>query len=93
MDNGIVPTLHITKKMSIVSLNPCCSEQWYRTIVTANVIRNAESLNPCCSGQWYRTCYSYFGTSVPRLVLILVVVDNGIVPTVKKVLSDKRFMS
>ena len=35
-------------------------------------------LNPCCSGQWSRT-FIFFQEQSPRIVLILVVVDNGLV--------------
>ena len=37
-------------------------------------------LNPCCSGQWYRTSLNWTICASTKLVLILVVVDNGIVP-------------
>ena len=37
-------------------------------------------LNPCCSGQWSRTCSSIKREDSRLRVLILVVVDNGLVP-------------
>ena len=37
------------------------------------------SLNPCCSGQWPRTVNNN-GELALRQVLILIVVDNGLVP-------------
>ena len=38
------------------------------------------SLNPCCSGQWSRTALEEFDAKEIESVLILVVVDNGLVP-------------
>ena len=37
------------------------------------------SLNPYCSGQWSRTVKTY-SSIIVILVLILIVVDNGLVP-------------
>ena len=39
------------------------------------------SLNPCCSGQWSRTINARTYTHTHG-VLILVVVDNGLVPVI-----------
>lgn len=36
-------------------LNPYCSGQWTRTIISASIRVNAESLNPYCSRRWSRT--------------------------------------
>ena len=39
-----------------MSLNPCCSGQWSRTIDELHLSHwVANGLNPCCSGQWSRT--------------------------------------
>ena len=38
-------------------------------------------LNPYCSGQWSRTQACYLWTKVCYSVLILIVVDNGLVPS------------
>ena len=40
-----------------MSLNPCCSGQWSRTVVSLVAGSRLASLNPCCSGQWSRTDY------------------------------------
>ena len=37
-------------------------------------------LNPCCSGQWSRTYHTRLTKIKLATVLILVVVDNGLVP-------------
>ena len=38
-------------------------------------------LNPCCSGQWSRTFPDSVELTTRQMVLILVVVDNGLVPS------------
>ena len=42
-----------------------------------------QSLNPCCSGRWSRTDSYGISTDVICVVLILVVVDDGLVPMFK----------
>ena len=39
-----------------------------------------ESLNPYCSGQWSRTLEKMLKQDINEAVLILIVVDNGLVP-------------
>ena len=39
-------------------------------------------LNPCCSGRWSRTKGRSPSNESERLVLILVVVDDGLVPCI-----------
>ena len=47
--------------------------------------------NPYCSGQWSRTHHKKFRSRVPQ-VLILIVVDNGLVPF-RLVLSGDGLLS
>ena len=79
MDNGIVHVEEYIDDECTESLNPCCSGQWYRTSYIKEMVDSSRSLNPCCSGQWYRTL-KQLSIVLSCLVLILVVVDNGIVP-------------
>ena len=66
----------------IISLNPCCSGRWSGTLEFYNVQLPTQSLNPCCSGRWSGTWLDE-GTAKEQAmeVLILVVVDDGLVPT------------
>ena len=84
MDNGLVLKLLITLCLKvIISLNPYCSGQWSRTNSNfVDTVSLEESLNPYCSGQWSRTDAPIL-VGVGFTVLILIVVDNGLVPTVK----------
>ena len=72
----------VVKSVRVSSLNPCCSGQWSRTDVnhSAMTASQIEGLNPCCSGQWSRTGSSNMNLRNAMAVLILVVVDNGLVP-------------
>ena len=62
-----------------MGLNPYCSGQWSRTMTAAQIEAALNSLNPYCSGQWSRTCIRKHNVLL-CLVLILIVVDNGLVP-------------
>ena len=65
-----------------MGLNPYCSGQWSRTICSLMTSQHSipKGLNPYCSGQWSRTSLFLFN-SLTLKVLILIVVDNGLVPT------------
>ena len=71
----------------IISLNPCCSGRWSGTLEFYNVQLPTQSLNPCCSGRWSGTWLDE-GTAKEQAmeVLILVVVDDGLVPRLYKTL-------
>ena len=64
---------------SLKCLNPYCSGQWSRTSWMNLSFESLICLNPYCSGQWSRTGYTTIG-DVAVDVLILIVVDNGLVP-------------
>ena len=61
------------------SLNPCCNGRWSRTNRTSRLQKRERSLNPCCSGRWSRTTIHARSLLDPKLVLILVVKENGLV--------------
>ena len=63
-----------------LSLNPYCSGQWSRTQLTIVSLDADAGLNPYCSGQWSRTISVLSWTYSGVYVLILIVVDNGLVP-------------
>ena len=63
----------------LLSLNPYCSGQWSRTLKLLKMHFVLLSLNPYCSGQWSRTIIT-ISSSARNSVLILIVVDNGLVP-------------
>ena len=58
MDNGLVLTNAMFdgfKRNVDTSLNPYCSGQWSRTLMTKLLAKVRKCLNPYCSGQWSRT--------------------------------------
>ena len=44
---------------------------------------NAFGLNPCCNGRWSRTQMKFRGTACRPMVLILVVMEDGLVQSLK----------
>ena len=65
-----------------MGLNPCCSGRWSRTLCEIGLMpARARGLNPCCSGRWSRTDFK-MPEGKELEVLILVVVDDGLVPSV-----------
>ena len=72
-----------------VGLNPCCSGQWSRTGLEKMMKADLGGLNPCCSGQWSRTVMNTADEFDFIDVLILVVVDNGLVPQHKHPMKKK----
>ena len=50
------------------------------------------SLNPCCSGRWSRTTIHARSLLDPKLVIILVVVDNGLVLELCKTENHRRIV-
>ena len=62
-------------------LNPYCSGRWSRTLVCKRYMTTCQrSLNPYCSGRWSRTDYKFTKLSYLCKVLILIVVEDGLVP-------------
>ena len=58
VDNGLVLTNAMFdgfKRNVDTSLNPYCSGQWSRTLMTKLLAKVRKCLNPYCSGQWSRT--------------------------------------
>ena len=53
------------------------------SLVRTKLATSLMSLNPCCSGQWSRTRVMKTIKVNLRVVLILVVVDNGLVQVLK----------
>ena len=80
MDNGLVLDTATGEITFAESLNPYCSGQWSRTARQIADATNQTSLNPYCSGQWSRTINSKLIIKWRQQVLILIVVDNGLVP-------------
>ena len=60
-------------------LNPCCSGRWSRALRRCLFLAKSPCLNPCCSGRWSRTSVELTTRQMTR-VLILVVVEDGLVP-------------
>ena len=52
----------------------------YKTI---KGVYGKNSLNPCCSGRWSSTEFCDMISDLLKFVLILVVVDDGLVPLTK----------
>ena len=61
-------------------LNPYCNGRWSRTNVTIDGLDGVRSLNPCCDGRWSRTQADGSTSTSRYLVLILVVMEDGLVP-------------
>ena len=62
-------------------LNPYCSGRWPRTkSVLAHVLLMVMNLNPYCSGRWSRTHRRSRDSCRLCQVLILIVVEDGLVP-------------
>ena len=81
VDDGLVLDCTNLRGFCQECLNPCCSGRWSRTIIAFAIVFDACSLNPCCSGRWSRTYYPCQYDDGATCVLILVVVDDGLVPT------------
>ena len=91
VDNGLVQSVNIVMTLGDNGLNPYCSGQWSRTINDDKRAETAlKSLNPYCSGQWSSTCLSLQIPVALSAVLILVVVDNGLVPVSLSELQRRR---
>ena len=78
MEDGLV-LLKLFFLSQVVSLNPCCSGRWSRTVKLQPIRINNTSLNPCCSGRWSRTALRIAAKFNLEAVLILVVVEDGLV--------------
>ena len=79
VDNGLVHHYRNMYNRPDWCLNPYCSGQWPRTILSQTVSQTTICLNPYCSGQWPRTFENFKIQSSNSNVLILIVVDNGLV--------------
>ena len=91
VDNGLVP--RAVYKLAILKgcLNPYCSGQWSRTSRVILWKTSMERcLNPYCSGQWSRTLVPFFNGKEHLEVLILIVVDNGLVPDSRRNRTDNQ---
>ena len=66
-------------KKAAMGLNPYCSGQWSSTLSTGSQLHSKTRLNPYCSGRWSRTTIHARSLLDPKLVLILVVKENGLV--------------
>ena len=71
----------------LIGLNPYCSGQWSRTVAGIHLSSFVKSLNPYCSGQWSRTHLTGEVEIIVVYVLILIVVDNGLVPTLQDIID------
>lgn len=54
-DNGLVPRSLVLANDKGVSLKPCCSGRWSRTVSYFVLKTLLARLNPYCSGSWSRT--------------------------------------
>ena len=81
VDDGLVPHKDLLMCVLSQSLNPCCSGRWSRTVTSTMLSSSIWSgLNPCCSGRWSRTEAKKIKKEHKLAVLILVVVEDGLVP-------------
>ena len=80
MEDGLVPGTRVINLATSEGLNPCCDGRWSRTSSDGVTYHTRLSLNPCCDGRWSRTVRFYRCSECVCSVLILVVVDDGLVP-------------
>ena len=81
MDDGLVLMSNAIVARLKSGLNPCCSGRWSRTCIPIQwKLSIYISLNPCCSGRWSRTIKYFDYINRLTKVLILVVVEDGLVP-------------
>ena len=77
MVSECVPECHYD--ILTLSLNPCFSGGWSRSIPFETPQgRLSHGLNPCFSGGWSRRLAKCFSCCTHRLVLILVLVEDGL---------------
>ena len=90
MDNGLVLVLGSKCRQDRkVGLNPCCDGRWSRTPpkLQSRLGCKASRLNPYCSGRWSRTS-QLVQSHLRKLVLILIVVEDGLVLWFSKMSSS-----
>ena len=80
MEDGLVLTFQGRKSPSLMSLNPYCSGRWSRTYSGICSLTILQRLNPYCSGRWSRTKQLTELNNIRKNVLILIVVEDGLVP-------------
>ena len=85
MEDGLVLPQRLLLLLWLMSLNPCCDGRWSRTILFLVVSTFSEkSLNPCCDGRWSRTTQLMNWEDIRTKVLILVVMEDGLVPVTQQ---------
>ena len=81
VEDGLVPTSPLDKLQWVRRLNPYCSGRWSRTTISyIRCVVSRRCLNPYCSGRWSRTGRVPNGEAPILVVLILIVVEDGLVP-------------
>ena len=65
--------------LKFTCLNPYCSGRWSRTYTFLSFAIHYIRLNPYCSGRWSRTEYVQTFANDIKIVLILIVVEDGLV--------------
>ena len=90
MDDGLVHVSRLTVRVLMGRLNPCCSGRWSSTWQHVRYLRAISSLNPCCSGRWSSTESNNIVDALEEFVLILVVVDDGLVPLTPRIGEDAQ---
>ena len=78
MEDGLVLINLLNYIQNGDSLNPYCSGRWSRTVKRVVLDISQVSLNPYCSGRWSRT--PMLSNVTGSDVLILIVVEDGLVP-------------
>ena len=84
MEDGLVQVIATYDSIHISSLNPYCNGRWSRTIRRlVSLLKVLPSLNPYCNGRWSRTSFIKMEYMKDRVVLILIVMEDGLVPDAK----------
>ena len=82
MEDGLVLDLNSFFSNDLLSLNPCCSGRWSRTSWLGEDVKSRPwCLNPCYGGRWSRISIVVYNCYSSVRVLILVVVEDGLVPS------------
>ena len=84
MEDGLVLLVARHPQTSQWCLNPYCNGRWSRTIRRlVSLLKVLPSLNPYCNGRWSRTSFIKMEYMKDRVVLILIVMEDGLVPDAK----------
>ena len=78
IEDGLWPTVCEAGALTPLRLNPCFNGRWSLTRQTLTNFRLLRCLNPCFNGRWSLTSLHLVDPLLPRWVLILVLMEDGL---------------